>query len=160
MLNELEGLGKGGKTPAPAGKGVSDPQHVIKVAESAKQALEFLANRHPYVKCITTKGTILTSTTFTIEDDSVVDVSWKNDDKILSACLALCKGSTENQVEGNIPTAHNKNAVVRDNIVGEPRKLFRDVVLLTEDRNLRVKALARDVPVRELPDFLQWAGLG
>lgn len=44
--------------------------------------------------------------------------------------------------------------------IGEPRKLFREVVLLTEDRNLRVKALARDVPVRELPDFLQWAGLG
>lgn len=43
---------------------------------------------------------------------------------------------------------------------GEPRRLVRDVVLLTEDRNLRVKALARDVPVREVPDFAQWAGLG
>lgn len=99
-MNELEGLGKGGKSPAPGGKGTTDPQHVIKVAESAKHALEFLANRHPYVKCITTKGTILTSTTFTIEDDSVVDVTWKNDDKILSACLALCKGGKEPQTEG------------------------------------------------------------
>lgn len=44
--------------------------------------------------------------------------------------------------------------------IDEPRKLFREVVLLTDDRNLRVKALARDVPVREIPDFMQWTGLG
>jgi protein SMG6 len=43
---------------------------------------------------------------------------------------------------------------------GQPRRVKRDVVLLTEDRNLRVKALARDVPVREVSDFIQWAGLG
>lgn len=43
---------------------------------------------------------------------------------------------------------------------GQPRRLKREVVLLTEDRNLRVKALARDVPVREVPDFVQWAELG
>ncbi|CAG9815620.1 unnamed protein product [Phaedon cochleariae] len=34
------------------------------------------------------------------------------------------------------------------------------VVLLTDDRNLRVKAHAHDLPVRELPDFEAWAGLG
>ena len=44
--------------------------------------------------------------------------------------------------------------------IGEPRRLYREVVLLTKDRNLRVKALARHVPVREVPDFMQWAGLG
>lgn len=43
---------------------------------------------------------------------------------------------------------------------GQPRRVKRDVVLLTDDRNLRVKALSRDVPVREIPDFIQWAGLG
>lgn len=39
------------------------------------------------------------------------------------------------------------------------RRLHREVVLLTEDRNLRVKAYARDVPVRELTDFAHWAGI-
>lgn len=39
------------------------------------------------------------------------------------------------------------------------RRLHREVVLLTEDRNLRVKAYARDVPVRELSDFAHWAGV-
>jgi len=40
--------------------------------------------------------------------------------------------------------------------VGEPRKIYRDVVLLTEDRNLRVKALSSDMPVRALMDFINW----
>jgi protein SMG6 len=40
---------------------------------------------------------------------------------------------------------------------GEVRQIFRDTVLLTEDRNLRVKCLARDVPVRTIVDFMKWA---
>jgi len=30
-------------------------------------------------------------------------------------------------------------------------------VLLTDDRNLRLKALSRDVPTRTVADFLAWA---
>ena len=43
---------------------------------------------------------------------------------------------------------------------GEVRFIKREVVLLTTDRNLRVKALTNDIPVRELPDFIRWTGLG
>lgn len=42
---------------------------------------------------------------------------------------------------------------------GATQLLVREVVLLTTDRNLRVKALAQNVPVRELPDFIRWSGL-
>lgn len=35
----------------------------------------------------------------------------------------------------------------------------REVVLLTDDRNLRVKALAAELPTRDLPSFVHWAGL-
>nr|XP_022917819.1 telomerase-binding protein EST1A isoform X1 [Onthophagus taurus] len=142
VLNELEGLAKGGKHPVPTTRNASDPEHVIMVAESAKHALDYLSVKNSNIKYITTKGTILASSTFTVEDDSVSDMALKNDDKILSSCLALCKVNKDQ---------HNE---------GEPRKLYREVVLLTEDRNLRVKALAKDVPVRELPDFIVWAGLG
>ncbi|TRZ04375.1 hypothetical protein DNTS_022913 [Danionella cerebrum] len=41
-----------------------------------------------------------------------------------------------------------------------PVRLRREVVLLTDDRNLRVKALTRNVPVREIPAFLIWAKVG
>uniref|UniRef100_A0A1Y1L3P3 PIN domain-containing protein n=2 Tax=Photinus pyralis TaxID=7054 RepID=A0A1Y1L3P3_PHOPY len=142
VLNELEGLARGGKGPAPSTRPTTDSQHVLKVAESAKRALDYLGNRHNNIKCVTTKGTTLATFTFTVEEDSPSDSSLRNDDKILATCLMLCK--------------NNKDQIME----GEPRKLFREVVLLTEDRNLRVKALARDLPVRELPDFLQWAGLG
>ena len=43
---------------------------------------------------------------------------------------------------------------------GDVRYIVREVVLLSSDRNLRVKALTNDIPVRELPDFVRWAGLG
>ncbi|KAK9738430.1 PIN domain [Popillia japonica] len=142
VLNELEGLAKGGRSPAPVPRAAPNPEHVVMVAESAKHALDFVGVKNPSVKCITTKGTILASSTFTVEDDSVSDSALKNDDKILASCLAFCKPNKDQHGDG------------------EPRKLYREVVLLTEDRNLRVKALARDVPVRELPDFIQWAGLG
>lgn len=42
----------------------------------------------------------------------------------------------------------------------EPIRLLREVVLLTDDRNLRVKALTRNVPVRDIPAFLAWAQVG
>lgn len=43
---------------------------------------------------------------------------------------------------------------------GEKRgRRVREVVLLTDDRNLRVKALASELPTRDLPSFVQWAGL-
>ena len=35
--------------------------------------------------------------------------------------------------------------------------LTREVVLLTDDRNLRLKALSMDVPTRTVPDFVAWA---
>lgn len=142
VLSELEGLAKGGNGPLPGTRTSLDPQHIRRVGESAKSALDFMKSRHQNVKCVTTKGAILTSTTFTTEDDSTLDSCLKNDDKILATCLVLCKSKDPPSVEG------------------QPRELVREVVLLTEDRNLRVKAYARDVPVRELPDFMQWAGLG
>lgn len=43
---------------------------------------------------------------------------------------------------------------------GGPVRLRREVVLLTDDRNLRVKALTRNVPVRDIPAFLSWAKVG
>ncbi|KFM63014.1 Telomerase-binding protein EST1A, partial [Stegodyphus mimosarum] len=65
-----------------------------------------------------------------------------NDDLILTCCLYYCKDRAELFMPKN---------------PGDPISLFREVVLLTDDRNLRVKALAHHVPVRDLLSFLQWA---
>jgi len=39
----------------------------------------------------------------------------------------------------------------------EAIRLHRDVVLITDDRNLRLKAQARNVPVKDLNKFLKLA---
>lgn len=167
VINELEGLAKGIKpavnasgiiasklaagisvqpTPAPAPSSARisvdrrfDPRHAEKVAEASKQALHFIKQKHPALMCVTTKGSILKPTTCTFLED--VGEQKSNDDKILETALNLIRNSTEEKR-------------------GEVRYITRDVVLLTTDRNLRVKALSNDLPVRELPDFIKWAGLG
>ncbi|XP_015592692.1 telomerase-binding protein EST1A isoform X2 [Cephus cinctus] len=149
VLNELEGLARGGGSrdcPRASSRSTLDPEHVARVADNARNALAFARSRNPAVRCLTTRGTVLTSSTFTVEEDVDQDGLTRNDDRILATCLSLCRaGSCKDQA-----TAEE----------GQPKRLRREVVLLTEDRNLRVKALARDVPVREVPDFMQWAGLG
>ena len=97
VLSELEGLSRGGKSPAPSTRSSLDPQHVKKVAQAAKKALAFLKSRPQAEKCVTTKGAVLSSTTFTTEDDSTLDATFKNDDKILATCLVLSKGHREQQ---------------------------------------------------------------
>lgn len=156
VLGELEGLARGGKAPAPAPRLTLDPEHLLRVADASRRALDFLHCRNPAVKCLTTRGTVLTSSTFTSEDeDRSHDVGPRNDDRILATCLSLCRGHLQQPQQ--LPEESDHQG---DSETSGPRRIYREVVLLTDDRNLRVKALARDVPVRELPDFLQWAGLG
>ncbi|XP_058832395.1 uncharacterized protein LOC131690537 isoform X2 [Topomyia yanbarensis] len=170
VINELEGLSKGIKLsgvtsatgiiasklttstvaavlPGKSGPGTTpvsldrrfDPKHAEKVAEASKQALHFFKKKNPALKCVSSKGTILNTFTFTSEDD--VGEQKSNDDRILETALKLCRNHAEEKR-------------------GEIRYIIREVVLLTTDRNLRVKALSNDLPVRELPDFIKWAGLG
>lgn len=141
VVGELEGLQRGarpGETVDAAAAARAE-----RVARSAKEALAFLQQRPrpPSLRCVTTRGSTLASATFSSEDDGQQDML--NDDKILTTCLNLSRTTSKDEVKP-----------------GEPRRLVRDVVLLTDDRNLRVKALSRDVPVRELPDFMRWANLG
>ncbi|KYM99474.1 Telomerase-binding protein EST1A [Cyphomyrmex costatus] len=167
VLNELEGLARGAdaRDCPPASRATLNPEHVVRVAENAKAALAFARSRNPAIRCLTTRGTVLTSSTFTVEEDVDKDGLTRNDDRILTTCLSLCRTNKDQvNAEREILRKLNKKnwgtpafSLTEE---GQPRRLRREVVLLTDDRNLRVKALARDVPVREVPDFMQWAGLG
>lgn len=98
---------------------------------------------------------------FTSEDDQSEQKS--NDDKILDTALNLCKKSVEEK-KGKILQLKTNHTFYWTDInlyeTGEVRYVVREVVLLTTDRNLRVKALTNELPVRELHDFVKWAGLG
>ncbi|KAG5285106.1 hypothetical protein AALO_G00034140 [Alosa alosa] len=142
VITELDGLAKGQQDCRDGGGA-----HVRHVQERAKEAVGFLEKsfeaREPCLRALTSRGNQLDSIALRSEDIS--GQKGTNDDVILSCCLHYCKDKPKDlmpsQQDGKV-------------------RLRREVVLLTDDRNLRVKALTRNVPVRDIPAFLRWAKVG
>ncbi|XP_034405570.1 telomerase-binding protein EST1A isoform X5 [Cyclopterus lumpus] len=141
------GVGSGGRSTGGRGNYNVTAAHVRAVQEKARLAVAFLEKgfeaREPYLRALTSRGNQLESIAFRSEDTS--GQQGTNDDVILSCCLHYCKDKAKDFMPGQ------RNGTVR---------LQREVVLLTDDRNLRVKALTRNVPVRDIPAFLSWAKVG
>ncbi|XP_061595747.1 telomerase-binding protein EST1A [Cololabis saira] len=141
------GMGSGGLISGCRGSSNVSAAHVRAVQEKARLAVAFLEkgfeSREPCLRALTSRGNQLESIAFRSEDTS--GQQGNNDDVILSCCLHYCKDKAKDFMP------HQRNGTV---------KLQREVVLLTDDRNLRVKALTRNVPVRDIPAFLSWAKVG
>ncbi|XP_042298436.1 telomerase-binding protein EST1A [Sceloporus undulatus] len=141
VINELDGLAKGPESEHRAGG------YARLLQERARKAVEFLEarfeRRDSYMRALTSRGNELESISFRSEDIS--RQQGNNDDLILSCCLHYCNDKAKDFMPAN-----------KD----DPIRLLREVVLLTDDRNLRVKALTRNVPVRDIPTFLRWAQEG
>ncbi|XP_030648686.1 telomerase-binding protein EST1A [Chanos chanos] len=147
VITELDGLAKGLENREGGDSGGVGGAHARLVQERAKAAVTFLERsfetREPCLRALTSRGNQLESIAFRSEDTS--GQQGNNDDVILSCCLHYCKDKA------------------RDFMPAQPDgpiRLRREVVLLTDDRNLRVKALTRNVPVRDIPAFLSWAKVG
>ncbi|KAL5017254.1 hypothetical protein ScPMuIL_006843 [Solemya velum] len=138
VINELDGLAKGGKEG-----NYDSTEHAVKVKVRAKETIEYLEEKfekkHPHLRAQTSKGSLLETIAFRSEE---TDGSGNNDDLILSCCLHYCKDKAKDYMQ------KDKDAPVR---------LYRDVVLLTDDRNLRLKAHTHNVPVKDVPSFLKWS---
>ncbi|XP_041657100.1 telomerase-binding protein EST1A [Cheilinus undulatus] len=157
VITELDGLAKGQDNFSGVGSGGRNTgsrsnynvsaNHVQAVQEKAQLAVAFLEKgfeaREPNLRALTSRGNQLESIAFRSEDTT--GQQGTNDDVILSCCLHYCKDKAKDFMP------HQRNGTVR---------LHREVVLLTDDRNLRVKALTRNVPVRDIPSFLSWAKVG
>ncbi|KAM6983366.1 telomerase-binding protein EST1A isoform 1-T1 [Tautogolabrus adspersus] len=141
------GVGSGGRSTGSRSNYNVSASHVQAVQEKARSAVAFLEKgfeaREPYLRAMTSRGNQLESIAFRSEDTT--GQQGTNDDVILSCCLHYCKDKAKDFMP------HQRNGTV---------KLHREVVLLTDDRNLRVKALTRNVPVRDIPAFLSWAKVG
>lgn len=136
VVNELEGLSKGLREPSNMLATVESDNNLSLVTKRSKAALEFIRSKNNGIKCVTTKGSILNSSVFTLEES---ENQISNDDKILQTALNLCKNNVDRYEDGI-------------------HYIETEVVLLTKDRNLRVKALARNLSVSHLSGFLKWAG--
>ncbi|XP_053296867.1 telomerase-binding protein EST1A isoform X2 [Pleuronectes platessa] len=141
------GVGSGGRNSGSRGNHNVSSAHVRSVQEKARLAVAFLEKgfeaREPCLRALTSRGSQLESIAFRSEDTS--GQQGNNDDVILSCCLHYCKDKAKDFMP------EQRNGTVR---------LHREVVLLTDDRNLRVKALTRNVPVRDISAFLSWAKVG
>uniref|UniRef100_A0A0F7Z8C7 Telomerase-binding protein EST1A n=1 Tax=Crotalus adamanteus TaxID=8729 RepID=A0A0F7Z8C7_CROAD len=141
VINELDGLAKGPESERRAGG------YTRLLQDRARQAVDFLEGcferRDSYIRALTSRGNELESISFRSEDIS--RQQGNNDDLILSCCLHYCN----DRAKDFMPARKD-----------DPIRLLREVVLLTDDRNLRVKALTRNVPVRDIPTFLRWAQEG
>ncbi|KPI91498.1 Telomerase-binding protein EST1A [Papilio xuthus] len=106
-----------------------------RVGGAAQAARRWVAEARG-VRLATARGSLLASRSFTAERDRP---RASNDDRVLATALNL-----HANIESNADST---------------QEMVREVVLLTDDRNLRVKALAADLPARDLPSFVAWAGL-
>lgn len=138
VYNELCNIAKSSKKAA-------------QVVRNAQLALKYIQSE-TRIKYVTTKGTFLSKSMFSMEED---DDLLKNDDKILETCLSLARKKSRKPAE---PVSSVDVTNAGPNADGL-EIIFRDLVLLTEDRNLRLKALARDVPVTSVTYFVKWCNV-
>lgn len=128
VLNELEGLCRS------------------RLAVESRAALAFLREKNPQIRYVTSKGAPLPNFAACTMNEENDDQGLTNDDRILQCCLGLFKDRPA-----------SSSTAEEDTCPDGVKRLRREVVLLTDDRNLRVKSLSRDVPVRDLPAFLAWS---
>uniref|UniRef100_A0A915C3F4 PIN domain-containing protein n=1 Tax=Parascaris univalens TaxID=6257 RepID=A0A915C3F4_PARUN len=131
----------------PAMGQLADEEQDNWVMERAKLAISYLQKaadqKMSHISTITTKGSRLPSVFLAAEQCNVSpEDKTVNDDMILSSCSALC---------ATMPQPSSTD-------VSETRaKLFRNVVLLTDDRALHIKAVCANIPCRTIPSFIKWA---
>ncbi len=140
VLNELDGLSRGTAAKYPS------HDHAFMVQESARRALGYLRERPPNTKCLTSKGNLVASLSVTTEEDNADGKN--NDDLILDTCVNLANSSSAQQQQQQQQYHRGSEKM---------RFVYREVVLLTDDRNLRLKAHLTDVPVNKVTDFMRWA---
>ncbi len=145
VLNELDGLSRGGGGGGGAQSKYASREHAERVQDSAKRAVAYLRDRPANTKCVTSRGNLVASLGVTTEEDG--GEGKKNDDLILDTCV--CLASSQQQQHDQQQQSRSSSERMRH--------VYREVVLLTEDRNLRLKAHLTDVPVNRIAGFMSWA---
>ncbi|CAD6188384.1 unnamed protein product [Caenorhabditis auriculariae] len=103
--------------------------------------------KNPLMSTITTQGSKMA---LSMASEETEDGPRKiNDDLIIQCCTALV-GKTPEAAIGAVSELQND---------GDTRRLFRNVVILSEDRGVTIKATAQQIPCRTVPSFIKWARL-
>ncbi|ODN02626.1 Telomerase-binding protein hypothetical proteinA [Orchesella cincta] len=145
VISELRGLGKGLKPSRSRCKPLSLQQNKTRMIDSlvvagqCSSALAFMKDQLHRFTVVTTKGKTLKMYNIMKQKifDSMLD-GVNNDEKILETCR---------QLEAQDEVTRRKDT---------PFRIYRNTVLLTADRSLRLRAYASDIPAREVHNFTLW----
>lgn len=144
VLVELEGLARVCKRSS------VDDKHATYVNMRASDSLSFLtqsinsSHQPRKLKVLTNQGSELKNLNFVYEEDGS-NARGNNDDMILACSVKL---------------EMKKRSYHRTVFTGGDTELVKhSTVLLTDDRNLRVKAHAHNLPASTLTGFIKWAQL-
>jgi protein SMG6 len=137
VINELDKLSK-----SISNYNDDSLEHAQYVQRSAKKAIQYLNEkfdkRDRNIKAITSQGSVLETIQFRSEE---LKAKGTNDELILGCCL------------------HFVHDNARDFNKSDRIYLYREIVLLTEDRHLRLKSHTRNVPVKNILHFCRWSHL-
>ncbi|VDK73374.1 unnamed protein product, partial [Onchocerca ochengi] len=159
VFSELENLSRLSSLSKSAAGGQEDFQDHW-VGERAKEAVAYLKDligkQVRQIYTVTSKGNLLTSLMFATEETCAAgELKAVNDDFILSSCVNFAK--TRPKPSNAITTAQSVSINVKD--AEQQARLYRSVVLLTEDRALNIKAVCENIPCRTVPNFMKWAAI-
>ncbi|KAH8859315.1 Telomerase-binding protein EST1A [Schistosoma japonicum] len=131
------------------------------IQERAKQAISYLEqqfeHRNTRLRALTARGSLMETIAYRNEINGGRAPGQTNDDVILTCCQHFCKEDSDRFQLRNL--THGLGESVQYNQNNQPMRLIREVVLLTSDRNLRLKALNVNIPARPLRTFVSWSRL-
>ncbi|CAL8068762.1 unnamed protein product [Calicophoron daubneyi] len=172
VVNELDTLARYGSSSSCSGPRscelTSDTGSEVTrtglIQERAHSAIAFLerefAHRNTRLRALTARGSFLETIAYRTEVNGGREPGQTNDDVILTCCSHFCKDEPDRfytDTHGDLARDQDQSFGLDQN--NQPKRIVREVVLLTSDRNLRVKALNLNVPARPLRTFVWWSRL-
>ncbi|OTF73802.1 hypothetical protein BLA29_006351 [Euroglyphus maynei] len=142
-----------------------DEQQELKHKQLAKKSSEILDFLHKAfdsnmsnIRAITSKGSLLDRIDYKEESYNNLDPT-NNDDLILYGCINLVekdRHTNNEQIDDKWMHTLLKDAG-EQHLTNQDEFIYRDVILITDDMNLRIKSLGYDVPVKKFKQFRKWA---
>nr|CAH8838327.1 unnamed protein product [Trichobilharzia regenti] len=164
VVNELDTLSRYGSSSS-GGGGVDRPYEVVGgevtraglIQERAKLAIAYLEHefehRNSRLRALTARGSLMETIAYRNEINGGRTPGQTNDDVILTCCQHFSKEDADRFQMRNLAQS------LQGDQNNQPMRLMREVVLLTSDRNLRLKALNVNIPARPLRTFVSWSRL-
>jgi hypothetical protein len=149
VVKELKGLARGGLRTRHRKKYANDldgeeatelKEVALVTSKKAKLAMDFINASIQRFQIVTTTGRVMKVRSLREKiDDEFFNPKETNDDRIMKTvkCIEV-----------------NDKALRR---LDNPRRIFRNTVLVTGDRCLRIRSFAEDLPGREIESIVFWA---